>query len=64
MGPSWIKKTLTSSKNNQPKTVASAIVIIAAPGNAKATGNPEPKAAIMIRNRRRRKYSSIVLPNF
>jgi hypothetical protein len=38
------------------------MVIIADPGSAKATGNPEPKAVAMVITRIARKKSSIKIP--
>ena len=48
-----------SPLNNNPLAPASKIVIIAEPGNAKATGKPEPKAVAMVKTSIARKNNSI-----
>jgi hypothetical protein len=48
-----------SPLNTNPLTPASKIVIIAEPGNAKATGKPEPKAVAIVKTSTARKNSSI-----
>ena len=46
----------------KPLMPARIIVIIAEPGKAKATGNPEPKAVAIVMTRIARKKSSIGIP--
>ena len=48
-----------SPVNKKPLIPASKIVIIAEPGNAKATGKPEPRAVAIVKTSIARKNNSI-----